>query len=113
LTAREGGPNVESTDLARQKRGAVLPRVQFTRHLKLHFPELADVEVDADSLAELVRTLDGMHPGLAAYLTDEHGTLRKHVNIFINDDLLDDRDALRDRVGPGDRVFIMQALSGG
>jgi len=90
-----------------------LPNVQFTRHLGMHFPGLASVEVEGRSLAEIVRALDGLHPGLAAYLVDDQGTLRKHVNIFVNGQLLTDRSGLRDAVGPGDQVFIMQALSGG
>ena len=90
-----------------------MPNVQFTRHLQLHFPELRDVSVPGSTLAEIVRTLDGMHPGLSDYLVDERGSLRKHVNIFINDELLSDRAGLGDRVTETDRVFIMQALSGG
>ena len=90
-----------------------MPDVQFTRHLRVHFPELRDVDVPGRSLAEVVQALDDLHPGLAAYLVDDQGALRKHVNIFVNDRLLDDRKGLRDRVAPGDRVFIMQALSGG
>lgn len=90
-----------------------MARVRFTRHLRLHFPDLRDLEVEASTLAELVRTLDRAHPGLAGYLVDERGSLRKHVNVFVNGDLLEDRAALRDRLGPGDEVFVMQALSGG
>lgn len=90
-----------------------MPAVQCTRHLRLHFPDLEDVEVPGGSLAEVVRALDAMHPGLAGYLLDDRGALRKHVNIFVNEKLLSDRQSLGDRVAPGDRVFIMQALSGG
>ena len=90
-----------------------MPSVQFTRHLQLHFPKLKDVSVEGSSLADVVTKLDEMHPGLAAYILDEHGALRKHVNIFINEQLLEDRDALRDEVEAHDRIFIMQALSGG
>jgi molybdopterin synthase sulfur carrier subunit len=87
--------------------------VQCTRHLRLHFPDLEDVEVPGGSLAQIIRALDGMHPGIADYLLDERGALRRHVNIFVNERLLSDRRSLTDRVAPGDRVFIMQALSGG
>lgn len=90
-----------------------MPTVQFTRHLRLHFPALEDVEVPGQSLAQIVRALDEMHPGLADYLVDEQGALRRHVNIFVNDELLSDRKGLGDPVAPRDRVFIMQALSGG
>jgi molybdopterin converting factor small subunit len=90
-----------------------MPSVQFTRHLAVHFPKIRDVEVDGESLAEVVSALDRLHPGLADYLLDEHGSLRRHVNIFINEQLVRDRTRLRDKVAPGDLVFIMQALSGG
>jgi hypothetical protein len=87
--------------------------VQFTRHLAVHFPRIRDVEVAGESVAEVVSALDRLHPGLADYLVDEHGSLRRHVNIFINEQLVRDRAKLKDRVAPSDRVFIMQALSGG
>lgn len=90
-----------------------MPQVQFTRHLKLHFPDLRQTAVRPGTLAEVLRELDASYPGLADYLVDERGALRKHVNLFINDELLQDRGALSDPVGEQDRVFVMQALSGG
>lgn len=90
-----------------------MARVRFTRHLRLHFPDLRDAEVDAATLAELVAALDRTWPGLAGYLVDDRGALRKHVNIFVNGGLAEDRAALGDRIGAGDEVFVMQALSGG
>ena len=41
------------------------------------------------------------------------GALRKHVNIFIGDELIRDKRALSDAVSAETRVYIMQALSGG
>jgi hypothetical protein len=87
--------------------------VQFTRHLRVHFPDLAERAVAPGSLREVLGQLEQAHPGLAGYLLNEQGALRPHVNIFINDELLRDRARLSDRVAEGDRVFVMQALSGG
>jgi hypothetical protein len=60
-----------------------------------------------------VAALDEIHPGMGSYLVDDHGALRRHVNIFVNEELVKDRTRLKDPVRPGDRVFVMQALSGG
>jgi molybdopterin converting factor small subunit len=90
-----------------------MPRVRFTRHLLLHFPDLREADVAGATLAEVVGALDREHPGIAGYLVDDRGALRKHVNIFVNDELLRDRAGLSDPVSERDRVFIMQALSGG
>lgn len=87
--------------------------VRFTRHLQRWFPGLAACEVEAADVAALVAALDEQHPGLAAYLVDEAGRLRPHVNVFVGDEMLRDRQALSDPLEPGDEVTVMQALSGG
>ncbi len=90
-----------------------MPHVQFTRHLRLHLPDLRDTEVAGATLAEVVAALEAEFPGLKGYLLEDDGSLRRHVNIFVNEEILADRARLSDRVGDRDRVFIMQALSGG
>ncbi len=89
-------------------------QVRFTRHLSRYFPDLAErEEVAANTVAEVVTALDDRHPGLGAYIVDERGSLRKHVNIFLGQELIHDRTNLLDPVKDGDQVFIFQALSGG
>jgi sulfur-carrier protein len=39
--------------------------------------------------------------------------LRRHVNVFVGEEPIRDRERLSDRVTAEARVFIMQALSGG
>lgn len=90
-----------------------MPTVHFTRHLVRFFPDLRDTEVDAETVAEVVRELERRYPGLADYLVDERGALRKHVNIFIGDALVWDRDRLSDPVCPTSQIYVIQALSGG
>lgn len=88
-------------------------QVKFTSHLYRFFPGLTELKVEGHTIAEVVAALDECYPGLADYVVDETGALRKHVNIFIGEDLIYDRQHLQDTVQPGDRIFIMQALSGG
>ena len=91
-----------------------MPYVKFTNHLKRFFPDLeTNAQIEGSTVAEIIATLDRQHPGLAAYIVDERGALRKHVNIFVNNELIHDRQALQDSVKDADRVFIFQALSGG
>ena len=52
-------------------------------------------------------------PTLAPYVFDEQGAVRKHVAVFINGTLLRRRDELGQRLEDGDRVLVIQALSGG
>lgn len=91
-----------------------MPLIHFTTHLQRFFPTLQQgTAAEGQTVAEIIRSLDRQHPGLAAYIVDERGALRKHVNIFLNDELILDREKLSDMVDDKARVFIFQALSGG
>ena len=91
-----------------------MPAVKFTTHLEKFFPGVTQgVSVEARTVAEVVNALDQRFPGLAAYLIDEQGALRKHVNIFVDDELIHDRQKLSDSLTASNRVYIFQALSGG
>jgi len=89
--------------------------VQLTSHLQAFFPVLRgqDLVVEAGTVADVVREVDKVAPGFAFYVCDELGRLRRHVSIFIEQQLITDRQRLTDRVEPSSRVFILQALSGG
>jgi molybdopterin converting factor small subunit len=90
-------------------------QVNLTRHLFAFFPQLEGqlVEVEATDVAGVVRALEARAPGIGFYLCDERGRLRPHVNIFIGATIIRDRRNLSDAVTAGDKVSILQALSGG
>jgi sulfur carrier protein ThiS len=44
---------------------------------------------------------------------DEQGAVRRHVAVFINGELLHDRQRLERPLAGADRVYVAQALSGG
>jgi hypothetical protein len=92
-----------------------MARVELTRHLFTFFPDLEGKElvVSASTVADVVREVERMAPGFAFYVCDERGRLRTHVNIFVGEERVADRQRLSDRVEPDSRVYIMQALSGG
>ncbi len=92
-----------------------MARVELTRHLLAYFPKLqgADLQVQASTVREVVRAMDEQAPGIAFYICDELGRLRRHVNIFVDGQMISDRGQLSDRVASDSHVLIMQALSGG
>lgn len=90
-----------------------MPTVTFTRHLQRYIPGLDRVDVEGRTVAEVVAALDTRFPGIARYVVDERGALRRHVNIFVGDEQVHDRERLSDPVGPTTTLHVLQALSGG
>ncbi len=90
-----------------------MAHVAFTRHLTRFFPNLEEGEVPGATVREVIAELERRHPGFASYVVEDTGRLRRHVNIFVGEEPIRDRERLSDRVGEGDKIFILQALSGG
>lgn len=67
----------------------------------------------AGSIADVLCSVNKIAPGFTDYLLDEHGALRRHVNLSINEAIVIDKKTLSDRVPDDGTVYIFQALSGG
>lgn len=92
-----------------------MPTVKMTPHLYRFFPQLENriITVPAGSIAEVLCAVNEIAPGFTDYVLDEHGALRRHVNLSINDTIVFDKKTLSDRVPEDGTVYIFQALSGG
>ena len=90
-----------------------MPTIKFTTALKRFYPNLQALEIAGGTVAELVETINDIYPGIKDYIVDEQGRLRKHVNIFLGNELIKDRNQLKDIVKENDELLIFQALSGG
>ncbi len=92
-----------------------MPSIKMTQHLYRFFPQLKDrvITVPAGSVAEILLAINEIAPGFTDYVLDEHGALRRHVNISINDSIVIDKIKLSDRTPDDGTVYIFQSLSGG
>ncbi len=92
---------------------SIMPLVKFTSNLKRFYPDLAPLNVQGKTVAEVLDEIESRYGGLKDYIVDENGQLRKHVNIFIGNDMVKDRERLEDELSEKDEIYVMQALSGG
>ncbi len=89
-----------------------MPRVTFTSNLQRHL-DCPSLEVAGSEVAEVLNAVFAQKPLLRSYIVDDQGRLRRHVNVFVNNAMVRDRDGLSDAVAADDEVFVFQALSGG
>ena len=73
----------------------------------------SEVEVEGDTVAELLKALDAAHPGFAERLHDENGQLRRFVNVFVADEDIRFLDGVDTAVAAGQVVSIIPAVAGG
>jgi sulfur carrier protein ThiS len=89
-----------------------MPIVSFTPALE-RFLSAPPAEVEGRTLGQALAAVFTSKPGLRGYLLDDQGALRRHVAVYINGSPASDRAGLTDPVGSEDRIYVLQALTGG
>lgn len=72
-----------------------------------------EVTVEGDSLTACLESLFAQHPELRLHVFDESGGFRQHVLCFHNDTNTRWEGGMTQPTRDGDRITIMQAVSGG
>ncbi len=71
------------------------------------------VDVEAGTLGDVISSLETAHAGFRDRLLDDAGSLRKFVNVFVDDDDVRYLDGLDTKVPDGQTVSIIPAVAGG
>ena len=68
-----------------------------------------ELELDGSTVAEVLRALEREHPDVRGWILDERGSIREHINVFVNKDYGREDTP----VGAQDRLHVLPAISGG
>lgn len=73
----------------------------------------AEIAAPAGRLCEVLAAVGRDSPELLSRVVGDGGALRRHVNVFVNDEDVRFRELLETQVREGDRVTIVPAIAGG
>ncbi len=71
------------------------------------------VTVEGESVAEVLSALNDECPGFDMLVYDRDGRVPQHINIYVNDQEIQDLDGTGTRLQDGDRMAVIPALAGG
>jgi sulfur-carrier protein len=83
--------------------------VKLRGPLKKLAGDRAEHSIEARTVRGVLRELERSQPAVEGWILDERGTVRRHINVFVNGERARE-DA---PVGPADRIEILPAISGG
>ena len=69
----------------------------------------ARIDLGGSTVAEVLRKLERDHPATSGWVLDEQGSIRPHVNVFLNGE----KATTDARVAERDEIHIIGAISGG
>ena len=73
----------------------------------------SEVTAEGATVAEVLASLDTVHPGFRDRLFDESGKLRRFVNVIVADEDVRFLQGLDTKVSEGQTVSIVPAVAGG
>jgi molybdopterin converting factor small subunit len=68
-----------------------------------------EVPIEGASVGEVLRELERLHPRIEGWVLDEHGRLRRHVNVFVDGERVREDAA----VASNATVHVLPSISGG
>jgi molybdopterin synthase sulfur carrier subunit len=72
-----------------------------------------EVAATGTNIGELITDLEKRYPGIKERICDEHGAVRRFVNIFVKDEDIRFLQNLETPLKDGDEVSIVPAIAGG
>jgi molybdopterin converting factor small subunit len=72
-----------------------------------------EVTATGSTIADVVSDLDSRHPGFGERLLDDSGSLRRFVNLYLDDEDVRFLKGLDTEVREGARLSIIPAVAGG
>ena len=71
------------------------------------------VDVEGNTVAEVVQNLESNYPGMGERLCDEQGEIRRFVNLYHNQEDIRFKEGKDTPLADGDELSIVPAIAGG
>lgn len=90
-----------------------MPNVRIPTPLRKLTNDNEVVSASGSTIQELIDSLETTYPGIKERLCDETGTIRRFINVYINDEDIRFLEEANTPVKDSDEISIVPAIAGG
>jgi len=94
-------------DMDHEEKTTVMLRLPST--LSIYSGGKSQLLLQADTVEQLLHELQCQHHMVWEHLCTEHGHIRNHIQIFVNNELITGDDGLKILLKPGQEVVVLPA----
>jgi len=73
----------------------------------------SEVRIEGATVGEILRKLDSQYKGFGERVLDDGKSVKRFINVFINEDNIRDKKDLDTEVKNGDTLSILPSIAGG
>ena len=87
--------------------------VRIPTPLRKFTGDQAEVEIEGATVGEVIDNLEAQHSGIKERMVDDDGSIRRFVNVYVNEEDIRFLDGPGTELKDGDQVTIVPAIAGG
>jgi molybdopterin synthase sulfur carrier subunit len=73
----------------------------------------SEVKIEAATVGEVLRQMDAQFRGFGERILDDGSSVKRFINVFVNEDNIRDKKQLDTEVKNGDTISILPSIAGG
>ncbi|MBM3264176.1 MAG: MoaD/ThiS family protein [candidate division Zixibacteria bacterium] len=73
----------------------------------------SEVNIEGDTIGAILQNMDASYPGIRERICDDSGSVKRFINIYVNEEDIRFLQGTATQVKDGDRIAIVPAIAGG
>ena len=90
-----------------------MPVLKVGALMRYYIDNQPEVPVHGATVLDALQDAVFQYPALKFHVFDSNGRLRRHINVFVNDENIRDLKGLKTKLGDNDRITLLASISGG
>ena len=90
-----------------------MPVLRMGALMRYYINNQREVAVQGRTVMDALNDAIAQYPALEFHLLDSSGKLRRHINVFVNDENIRDLKGVKTPLEADDRIVLLASISGG
>jgi len=90
-----------------------MPTLTLPALMKYYVNDLSEVQITGSTVSQAINDLTSQYPAIKPHIIDNQGRLRRHVNLFVNKENINDLNGLDTSIEESDIIILMPSITGG
>ncbi len=90
-----------------------MPVLKVGALMRYYINNQAEALVHGATVFDALQDAVSQYPDLRFHVFDSEGKLRRHINVFVNDQNVRELDGLETKLKESDRITLLASISGG
>ena len=90
-----------------------MPTLRVPSLMKFYLGGQTEIPIHGATVSAAIDDVLVRYPTLKAHLFDKNGLLRRHINLFVNENNINDLDGINTQLQVNDKITLIPSISGG